>query len=115
MKNNNEGVRFKTILIVIIVCVCLSAIFGGIDDSFYQLSNSISDLANTNNNPNDCISMDIGEASAYLNIPKDDLQRLVDNNSTDIPYIKIGDKIIFYRHALYKWIESTQVNIEKNS
>ncbi|MDU7536221.1 MAG: hypothetical protein E7K67_04415 [Peptostreptococcaceae bacterium] len=31
-----------------------------------------------------------------------------------ISYVKIDDKIIFYRYALYKWIESTKVNVTKN-
>ena len=115
MKKNNEGLVFKTILIAIIVGVCTSTMFGGIKDSIHQLSNSISDLANIpNNNSNDFIDMSIGEAAVHLNISKDDLQKIIDDDSSDIPYIKIGNKIVFYRHALYKWAESAQININKN-
>lgn len=48
MKNNNEGLVFKTILIAIIVGVCTSTMFGAIEDSIHQLSNSISDLIKMN-------------------------------------------------------------------
>lgn len=115
MKNNNEGLVFKTILIVIIIGVCTSNMFGGIKDSIHQLSNSISDLANmTNNDSNDFIAMSIGEAAVHLSIPQDDLQKIIDDNSTNIPYVKIDNKIIFYKHALYKWAESAQINLKKN-
>ena len=112
MKNNNDGLIFKAILISVIVGACASSMFGGVKDSIHKLSNSIYELANRSNNDSmDVVAMDIGEVSAYLDIPKDDLQKIIDDDSTDIPYIKIGNKIIFYKHSLYKWIESAQINI----
>lgn len=114
MKNNKTTTTtISTLLIIAIASMYMYSLAGSINQGLYTLSNSISELARTTgNNPEDLNAKNIGEAAVYLNIPKDTMLNIVEDEDSKIPHIKIGDTIIFYKQALDEWAKTARINIE---
>jgi hypothetical protein len=55
----------------------------------------------------------IGAAASYLGMTKAELKLIIENENSNIPYIKVGDKIIFYKDALDEWLKTSRINISK--
>jgi excisionase family DNA binding protein len=114
MVNNKKIVIANIVLVAVIIGISMWNLSATVSASLNNISQSISDVSyKIDDDPNQLIVYkSLGEAAHYLNIPKDDLQKIIDDKSSNIPYIKVGNKINFYRHALNEWIKSSTINID---
>ncbi|MCZ8510819.1 helix-turn-helix domain-containing protein [Clostridioides difficile] len=101
------------------ICICLIVIGVMILNLSLNLSSSVSDL--TNKIEDTSVATDksslvkfesIEEASSYLGIHKESLNKLLLDKNSKIPYLKIKGKYIFYRDALDEWIKNLSFVIE---
>lgn len=84
-----------------------------------QSTSSIGSVMNNQNNNNiimnpmgNKVMLDFVDTYRYLNISEDDLNKLVANPDTKIPYIKINGKYVFNKNALDKWLETARVEVK---
>jgi excisionase family DNA binding protein len=54
--------------------------------------------------------LDIGKASAYLNIAKSTLYAYISRNK--VPHIKLGDRVLFDAKDLDSWIAGMKKNVK---
>ncbi|GFP76689.1 hypothetical protein [Clostridium fungisolvens] len=100
--------------------VASSSEFNGrsIANGMYAIAQSNSNISNVMNNQNNNLIMngktmlDFVDTYRYLNISEDDLNKLVANSDTKIPYLKVNGKYIFNKNALDKWLETARVEVK---
>ena len=81
-----------------------------IGDGLYQGANNISttirDLSfNDKENNKDVFTQD--DAALYLGISQERLMQIINNEKSNIPYVKVAENFIFSKNALDKWIEES--------
>lgn len=81
-----------------------------------QSTSSIGSVMNNQNNNNLTMNnktmLDFVDTYRYLNISEDDLNKLVANPDTKIPYLKISGKYVFNKKALDQWLETARVEVK---
>jgi hypothetical protein len=57
-------------------------------------------------------TFDLDSSSIYLGIEREELLRIISTKESGIPYVKIGDKYIFSKNSLDKWLETVQLEVK---
>lgn len=57
-------------------------------------------------------TFDLDSSSIYLGIDREELLRIISTKESGIPYVKIGDKYIFTKNSLDKWLETVQIEVK---
>ena len=111
------------LLPISIFCLAISIVIGasiiskGMQFNGRFISEGVSQgLNNINNTINNKITndvyekntMNLSDAAAYLGISEEKLIKVVYNEESKIPYIKIDGYLIFSKNALDKWIEESR-------
>ncbi|MCF0147794.1 MAG: helix-turn-helix domain-containing protein [Clostridium sp.] len=81
-----------------------------IGDGLYQGANNISTTIrdrsfNDKENNKDVFTQD--DAALYLGISQERLMQIINNEKSNIPYVKVAENFIFSKNALDKWIEES--------
>lgn len=57
--------------------------------------------------------LEFNEAAKYLRLSESELLYLVSEKGSGINYIKIGNKYIFSKEGLDKWVQSNRLEVQK--
>lgn len=98
------------LLPVSIIILAISITFGSI-----WIGLSLKELANqgiyVNSQENDVLDFD--EAAQYLKISNSELVTLITEKNIGIHYVKINNKYIFSKEGLDRWLQSTQLEVNR--
>ncbi|MDD2495880.1 MAG: helix-turn-helix domain-containing protein [Tissierellia bacterium] len=103
----------NNILTISIFCLSISIIIGSV-----IIAKSLNNNQNNNSevdSRNTAIfseNMDINSAAAYLGISSSDLQKIINTEGIQFPYLKVGSDFIINKYALDKWLENARIEIK---
>ena len=104
---------FPTSIILLAICLVISAIIvsRSIRAASFNLQNGLARIqiqASPTSSYQYKDTMSIYQAASYLEIDKDELEKLITDKKIDIPYTEINSHYVFCKSAIDKWVEKNQ-------
>lgn len=86
----------------------ISSGLNNISQGLNGISNTIYSIKNQDNLISRKQIYNITDAANYLGISQFELESIVENKDSGIPYVKVNDKYIFNKDALDKWMSTAR-------
>ncbi|HEY9059629.1 MAG TPA: helix-turn-helix domain-containing protein [Pseudobacteroides sp.] len=84
----------------------------GARDGLSGIGNSIYSYHQDGNLVNNSNTYDFSSTALYLGLTENELTKILNSKKSGIPHLKIGNKYIFFKRALDKWLERTEFEID---